>query len=61
MGRVTSGAGVVSFTVGLGNVSQQLGAQEYHKVMSHNKPHTRCIGKDTRGWLPLLGREAAEK
>lgn len=54
------GAGVVSFTARLGKVSQQSGAQEYHKFTPHSKPHTRFRGKDTREWLLLLGKEAAQ-
>lgn len=41
-------------------VSWQSGVKEYHKVIPHNKPHTRDLGgKYPGGWLPLLKREAS--
>ena len=39
------------------------GDQRIHKVILHNKHHTRDSlgGKNPGGWLSLLGQEAAEK
>lgn len=48
----------VSFATLKGKLFWQLRAKEYQSYTSQQTPHKRLTGKDTRGWPPLLRREA---